>query len=92
MTLLSLLGSIVLLCAAMVIHPDHARCDATMWVNGVRPDGTYELRRVPVGDDEIGPRGELDHSRQPPGVLVGRVYCGGRLAIVVDSRTVGCQR
>ncbi len=80
--LLAAIASLLLLAASFVVRPERVTFRAG-WLNGVRPDGWYELRRQPrFSDDET-----------PPGAVRSRVYCtGGARAIAVDYRTVGCQR
>lgn len=67
-------------------HPTHARCPLHgWWLEGVRPSGLYDCRRVPIGDDTWDPiHGERDHSVQPPGVIVGRIYC------TAPARPIAC--
>jgi hypothetical protein len=80
--LLAAIATIALLLLAQCTRPDHATFGAG-WINGIRPDGAYELRRQPANPDD----------ETPPGVLRGRIFCtGGTRAIVIDHRTVGCQR
>jgi hypothetical protein len=75
--------SIVLLSMSMMLRPQRTTAPSGFWINGVRPDGAYELRRQPANPDD----------ETPPGVLRGRIYCtGGARAIVVSYRIVGCQR
>lgn len=83
--LLAAIASLLLLGLSCVARPERVHVNGrAFWINGVRPDGNYELRRLPADPD----RGE-----DPPGVVYGRVYCtGGALAIVVDHETIGCQR
>lgn len=67
------------------MRPHSAQAPHGFYINGVRPTGHFELRRIPLGRDDDAP--------QPPGVLQGRIWCGnGERAIVVNERTVGCQR
>ena len=84
----------LLLAIALTPLPSHASCPRGWWVEGVRPSGRYDCHRVPVGDDVRLPSGLLeDRSLQPPGEIDGAIRCtGGAVAIVVDSRTVGCMR
>lgn len=59
---------------------------------GVRPSGEYECIPQPVGPDWPG-YSFPDRSVVPPGRLRSRIYCtGGSQPVVVDERTVGCQR
>lgn len=61
---------------------------------GIRRDGSFSCWPAPVGDPEWdGTYMRPEHSVQPSGVVSGRLYCtGGAVPIVVDWRTVGCQR
>lgn len=83
------------LVATFVVARDTGRCPDGYWLStGVRPDGRYTCTRVPVGDDHRDARGIVrDDSIVPPGETSGQFICtGGAQAIVVDFRTVGCQR
>lgn len=75
--------SLAVLAVASVVQPRRARCPGGMYVEGVRPSGSFECR--------VAPRFERDI---PPDVeIAGRIYCtGGSRPIVVDSKTVGCMR
>ena len=74
------LATVVALCCASVIRPQHARCPATWYVNGIRPSGVFECRRVDLPG--------VIHGRI--------FCTGGTHPIVVltdrEARTVGCQR
>ncbi|HEY1814878.1 MAG TPA: hypothetical protein VGG74_21170 [Kofleriaceae bacterium] len=91
--LVSILG-ILVIAVTLLCRPHHARCPAGWWLDGVRPSGRYDCRRVPIGDDRRDADGIVrDHSYEPPGEIDGEIYCtGGSKPIVVDERTVGCQR
>lgn len=92
--------SIALLCCSMVTRPRTARCGVGMYVNGVRPSGLYECRRVPGGNPLYdGAAGYPNRTVNRPGWCRGRIWCtGGTHPIVVlarrdrDARIVGCQR
>lgn len=87
-------ASVLCLLVAMAIHPTRARCPDGFYVEGVRSWGGFTCHRQPVGDPNLdGTYGRPDVSVEPGGELAGRLYCtGGAVPIVVDSRTVGCQR
>lgn len=89
----TLLSSVALRWSA-VTRPTTAMCPAGWYLNGVRPSGQYECRRAPVGDPLYdGAGGYSDRTVDRPGWLVGQVWCKrGVRPIVVDERTVGCQR
>ncbi len=101
MTLLDLLcaiATVVVLCCAAVTRPTSARCpwDSDLRT-GVRDDGRFICWPHPVGppgvEDWDGTWQRPERSVQPTWRLGGRVYCtGGARPIVVDYRTVGCQR
>lgn len=80
------------------VRPERARCPSGWFVEGVRPSGVSHCRRAPPDDplDWPGndPRDRGDRDVKPDNaVLPVRVYCtGGSIPIVVDERTVGCQR
>lgn len=96
--LAGVLLSIVLLCCSMAMRPAGARCPARWYLNGVRPSGVYECRRVPGGSPLYdGAGGFPDRSVDRPGWYRSRVRCtGGSRPIVVlgdgEARTVGCTR
>lgn len=75
------------------ISCDHAECPDRWYVNGVRPNGRYQCLPV-LGDPErdiedARARVEIHDARS----IEGAIYCtGGARPIVVDSRTIGCQR
>jgi len=80
--------SILLLLAAMVVRPARATCPepTRMWyVEGIPRSGVFTCKRTPTGHENDSP--------ERPGRITSRIYCtGGSLPIVVDFRTVGCQR
>lgn len=90
--------SIALIAIACVMHPvrhiTRAQCPPTMFVNGIRPSGFFQCLPKPGGDpDDDGIIGHPDLAADPDGELYGRLWCtGGSHPIIVDSRTVGCQR
>lgn len=74
--------------------PLERHCPEPGWyLNGVRPSGAYQCLPV-LGD----PERDLDDARErrvfaDERALEGRIHCtGGARPIVVDYRTVGCQR
>lgn len=83
--------SIACMLAAMATHPSRGRCPPRWRNDGVRGDGRFEcVRPLEGGYDDVP--GSRDASYQPPGELLGRIYCtGGSVPIVVDERTVGCE-
>ena len=89
--------AILIVCAAT--RPQHSECPPGWFVDGVRvmalghePAGSFTCRRPPVGGDADVLTGKQT-ARELPGELRGRIYCtGGALPIVIDDRTVGCQR
>ncbi len=90
---LATIASILVLCVCMLVKPTHVICPAGWYVNGVRPSGQTECLPVPSGFEELTDRGIVDHSIEPPGYVRVRIYCtGGMRPIVVDQRTIGCQR
>lgn len=92
--LVAALASALILLWMAVTRPDHAACPRGWRHEGVRRDGSFSCLRPLLGDpDYDGVHGWPDRSVQPPGELWGRIYCtGGAAPIVVDQRTVGCQR
>lgn len=92
----SLVVSLALLALAAVVRPHRARCPVGMDLRtGIRQDGSFECWAHPVGDPEWDGtwRRSPDRSVQPAWQFVGQIYCtGGARPLVVDERTVGCQR
>jgi hypothetical protein len=88
------IGSIAILCCAMVTQPRVARCPGGWYVNGIRPTGSFECRRIPGGNPDFdGTWGRPDRSFERVGALQGQLYCtGGTRPIVRNETTVGCQR
>lgn len=88
------LVSIIVLFLSALLHPTQARGPNGWYVNGVSPDGAYELRRAPVAEQPPCKETKLSCVADEPDVWIrGRIYCtGGSRAIVVDERTVGCTR
>jgi hypothetical protein len=87
-----LLLTIVVLCASTVTRPRKATCPPS-WHHGGGgggPGGGGGGRGFACRRDFR--TGDLDE-RPLPGAIAGRVYCtGGASPIVIDHRTVGCQR
>jgi hypothetical protein len=89
-TLLAAIAGVVFLVACAFMRPAELHAPAGWYVNGVTPSGRTELRRAP--------RTACDGARdicadEPDVVLPGRIHCtGGARPIVVNYRTVGCQR
>ena len=86
--------SLFALAISCVRRPEQATCADGWYVATLRPDGSFECEQSP-------PRDERDCTKdlvcpQPVGESIGiqnRIYCsGGATPIVVDHRTVGCQR
>lgn len=89
------LMSLGLLGLACIVRPDRARCPAGYDLRtGIRADGRFACWPHPVGDPEWdGTWRRPERARQPDGVLESRIWCtGGARPIVVNARTVGCQR
>lgn len=76
-----------------VIRAERATCPAGWYVNGVAPDGTFRVRPVPPPERPCasGPNGCIERDLDIE--IRGRIYCtGGARPVVVNERTVGCQR
>jgi hypothetical protein len=86
--------SVMCLSVGVFARPHRARCPERWHNNGIRPSGFFVCTRNPIGDpDWDGTWQRPDRSVVPAGFLVGIIYCtGGMRPIVVDDRTVGCQR
>jgi hypothetical protein len=90
--------SLVTILAAAITRPTRAQCPQGWYLaTGVRtsdtyaPRGSFACQRPPGGPDWTGTGPDL--GTRPPGELRGRIYCtGGSSPIVVNERTVGCQR
>lgn len=73
---------------AAVADPRRANCPAGWHVEGVRPSGATTCRRAPQIDTA-----EDDAHPEPDPAYGIAIHCtGGTSPIVVDERTVGCQR
>lgn len=91
--------SLVTITAASICHPQRATCPPGMYLStGVRAvDGPLGGRgsfscAFPPGSPDWSGTGP-DRGASYPGDLRGRIYCtGGSHPIVVNERTVGCQR
>lgn len=93
-------ASVFIIIACAITRPTRARCpDGWILATGVRTAdgplgsrGSYACERPPIGGDSDVLTGKST-AVQPPGELLGRVYCtGGSTPIIVDYRTVGCSR
>jgi hypothetical protein len=86
---LGVLTSIVCVITMQIVSPSHQTCLRGFYVNGVRPNGSYECRSIPPRDDQLDEwiKSAVEQSYK------AQVYCtGGSHPIVVDYKTVGCQR
>src|SRR5690348_4647766 len=95
MTAPSLVLSFALLALVALCRPPRARCPAGFDLRtGIRRDGRFACWPHPVGDPEWdGTFERPERGRQPGGVLESQIWCtNGTEPIVVDERTVGCQR
>lgn len=87
--------SLLFLVVSCLGHPTRARCPIGYDLRtGIRSDGRFECWPSPTGPSEWdGTWARPERSVQPDGVIESRIYCtGGARPIVVDARTVGCQR
>ncbi len=94
MNLLCFLCSIALLVTSALIGATRMHCPVGWHNNGIRPTGQFECTRVPVGDPEWdGTWLRPERGHVPAGELRSRIHCtNGFQPIVVNERTVGCQR
>ncbi|TMQ13049.1 MAG: hypothetical protein E6J90_11310 [Deltaproteobacteria bacterium] len=74
------IATVVALCCAPVIRSQHTRCPAGWYVNGIRPTGRFECRRVDL-PGVIRGRLHCTNGTHPIVVLTDR-----------EARSVGCQR
>jgi len=89
MNVITLLATIILLCVSMVTQPVRAHCPGRTWYlgEGVRRDGSFACY-LSTDKREWPPQ-----DARPDAVIRSRVHCtGGADPIVVNYRTVGCQR
>lgn len=87
--------SLLITLSAPCTRPVRARCpDGHDLRTGIRRSGAFECWPVPGGDPLYdGAGGFPERSTQSTAILRGQIYCtGGAHPIVVDFRTVGCQR
>jgi hypothetical protein len=77
--------------ATLLLHPKRFECPRGWWLpEGVRRSGDFVCRPDLVGGVDDRPGG-ADHSIEPFGLVVGRVFCNaGTVPIVVGSRIVTC--
>lgn len=78
--------TLVILAASAVCRPESAKCPRGTYLHtGIRSSGSFACARSLIGPE--------NDAVQPPGILLGRIYCtGGSRPIVVNERVVGCQR
>lgn len=85
--------TLIVLFTVAVIRPERIRAPVGYNVEGVRPDGSTTIRVAPPRScgEPIPPNNQpCTHRDRSFGA---RIYCtGGTLPIVVDERTIGCQR
>jgi len=86
------LVTLVVLITVAVIRPERARAPRGWYVEGVRPDGATTIRQAPPqGCGEPVPPNNQPCPHAP--AFESRIYCtNGTLPVVVDDRTIGCQR
>jgi hypothetical protein len=84
----------LLLVVMVAVLPPMARCpDGWSLGEGVRRATGEFACYAPVPRDCGEPKGPYERPCPRSERYYGRIYCtGGKLAIVVDHRTVGCQR
>lgn len=89
--------SLLIIVVAIAARPTRAQCPRGFYLDaGIRtsgPDvGAFSCRRPPIGGDDDVLTGR-ETAIEQPGVLRSRIYCtGGTMPVVVNHRTVGCQR
>jgi hypothetical protein len=87
--------SICCLMWSMATYSTTGHCPDGWWVNGVRPTGLYSCRPRSLLPDRPSRGHEQDEPDDPAAdhEICNQIYCtGGSHPIVVDFRTVGCQR
>lgn len=89
-----ILVALIILAIGFVKRPQHAQCPRGEFVNGVRPSGNTWCVRAPSAR-EVDCRGarRCFATEAPVYTTPIKIYCtNGTRPIVVDDRTVGCQR
>jgi hypothetical protein len=90
---LCVLASIVLQLWCFAARPVAWRTAPGWYMNGVRPNGDFEMRPSPAGNpDNDGTRGHPDFTPYDERALVGSVYCTGGSTPRVSAHRVWCQR
>lgn len=87
--------SALLLALSCVTRPHAARCPAGRDLRtGIRRDGAFECWSAVRGSPEWDGTWERpERGVQDDDAVASRIYCTvGAVPIVVDNRTVGCQR
>lgn len=70
-----------------------ARCDVGEYVEGVRPTGKTRCVRVPATETDCRGARACHPDEEPVYTRELEIYCtGGSVPVVVDERTIGCQR
>lgn len=90
-----MIRALLLFVAACTTPPDHAQCAPGWYVEGVRPTGVTTCVYAPPGGcgDAAGTPAEQMACVYEERRYAIAVYCtNGTHPIVVDERTVGCQR
>lgn len=86
------IASSLLLLLAQFTRPTTARTPEGWYVNGIRPDGRYEVRMAPIlREKKCSP--SCVNPDEPDLHYRSRIYCtGGSRPIVINHRRVGCSR
>lgn len=94
--LVTTICAFVLLCLAIARYPGYdpsGRCPPGWALDGVRPSGHSRCTPAPPQDcGEPRPPNDRPCPRDDRELLILHRCTGGSRAIVVDHRTVGCQR
>lgn len=94
------LASLVLVVVCSFVRPTRGECPPGWYVlDGVRTRDSWRgvtgswSCRIPEPDDPRDQAGGMNTGARPNVEINARIYCtGGALPIVVNERTVGCQR
>lgn len=87
------IASIVLLIWCFLVRPTEWHTAPGWYMNGVRPDGWFEMRPAPGGNPEDdGTFGRPDVTPVDERFLVGRIWCTGGATPRVSADSVWCQR
>lgn len=87
------IASIALLIWCLVAQPNEWHTAPGWYMDGVRPEGWFEMRPAPGGNPEDdGTNGHPDVTPVDERFLIGRIYCTNGTRPHVAAGSVWCQR